>query len=54
MEFRDSSYLISAKNNRKLKKGMVFNLALGFQDLEEDGKKFVHFPPYVSLDLIFC
>ncbi|KAI0797833.1 FACT complex subunit SPT16 [Abortiporus biennis] len=40
MEFRDSTYLLSAKNTRKLKKGMVFNLALGFQDLQEDGKKY--------------
>lgn len=41
MEFRDSSYLISAKNTRQLKKNMVINLTLGFQDLEEDGKKSV-------------
>ena len=39
LEFRDSAYLLSAKNSRKLKTGMVFNLALGFQDLEEGGKK---------------
>lgn len=39
MEFRDSAYLLSAKNSRKLRTGMVFNLALGFQDLEEGGKK---------------
>lgn len=41
LEFRDSAYLLSAKNGRKLKSGMVFNLALGFQDLEEGGKKCV-------------
>ena len=41
LEFRDSAYLLSAKNARKLKSGMVFNLALGFQDLEEGGKKYV-------------
>ncbi|KAI0340514.1 FACT complex subunit SPT16 [Trametopsis cervina] len=40
MEFRDSAYLLSAKNSRKLKNGMVFNLALGFQELEEGGKKY--------------
>ncbi|EKM55643.1 uncharacterized protein PHACADRAFT_173804 [Phanerochaete carnosa HHB-10118-sp] len=40
LEFRDSVYLLSAKNGRKLKAGMVFNLALGFQDLEEGGKKY--------------
>lgn len=38
LEFRDTSYLLSAKNARKLKSGMVFNLVLGFQDLEEGGK----------------
>ena len=41
MEFRDSAYLISAKNTRQLKKDMIVNLTLGFQDLEEDGKKWV-------------
>ncbi|KII88934.1 hypothetical protein PLICRDRAFT_175186 [Plicaturopsis crispa FD-325 SS-3] len=41
LEFRDSAYLLSAKNARKLKTDMVFNLALGFADLEdEDGKKY--------------
>lgn len=38
LEFRDSFYLLSAKNTRKLKSGMIFNLALGFSDLEEGGK----------------
>ena len=40
LEFRDSAYLLSAKNGRKIKSGMVFNLMLGFQDLEEGGKKY--------------
>ncbi|EMD38571.1 hypothetical protein CERSUDRAFT_113749 [Gelatoporia subvermispora B] len=40
MEFRDSTYLLSPKNGRKLKTGMVFNLVLGFQDLVEDSKKY--------------
>ncbi|KAI0080592.1 FACT complex subunit SPT16 [Panus rudis PR-1116 ss-1] len=40
MEFRDSTFLLSGKNSRKLKKDMVFNLALGFSGLEEDGKKY--------------
>ncbi|THH01723.1 hypothetical protein EW026_g1029 [Hermanssonia centrifuga] len=40
MEFRDSAYLLSAKNGRKLRNGMVFNLTLGFQELEENGKKY--------------
>ena len=41
MEFRDSQYLLSAKSGRKLRAGMVFNLVLGFTDLEHDGKKYV-------------
>ncbi|KAH9842336.1 FACT complex subunit SPT16 [Rhodofomes roseus] len=40
MEFRDSQYMLSAKNTRKLHAGMVFNLVLGFTDLEHDGKKY--------------
>ena len=39
MEFRDASYVLSAKNNRKLHTGMIFNLVLGFTGLEEGGKK---------------
>lgn len=42
MEFRDSAYLLSAKNGRAIKTNMVFSLSLGFTDLdEEDGKKCV-------------
>ncbi|KIJ60617.1 hypothetical protein HYDPIDRAFT_32041 [Hydnomerulius pinastri MD-312] len=41
VEFRDSAYLLSAKNARQLKTGMVFNLSLGFSDLvDESGKKY--------------
>ncbi|GBE82391.1 FACT complex subunit SPT16 [Sparassis crispa] len=40
MEFRDSSYLLSPKNGRTLRPGMVFNLVLGFQDLQEGAKKY--------------
>ncbi|KAI0709021.1 FACT complex subunit SPT16 [Earliella scabrosa] len=40
MEFRDGSYVLSAKNGRKLRTGMVFNLVLGFTGLEEGGKKY--------------
>ncbi|KAL1947960.1 hypothetical protein VTO73DRAFT_13684 [Trametes versicolor] len=40
MEFRDASYLLSPKNNRKLRANMVFNLVLGFTGLEEGGKKY--------------
>ncbi|THH10989.1 hypothetical protein EW146_g8192 [Bondarzewia mesenterica] len=39
MEFRDSAYLLSPKNGRQLKANMVFNLSLGFQDLEDKDKK---------------
>ncbi|KZT03503.1 FACT complex subunit SPT16 [Laetiporus sulphureus 93-53] len=40
MEFRDSSYLLSPKNGHVLRSGMVFNLVLGFQDLDESGHKY--------------
>ncbi|KAI0057097.1 FACT complex subunit SPT16 [Artomyces pyxidatus] len=41
LEFRDSSYLLSPKNGRQLKANMIFNLSIGFQDLEdEDNKKY--------------
>ncbi|KAH8117216.1 FACT complex subunit SPT16 [Phellopilus nigrolimitatus] len=39
MEFRDSAYLLSAKNGRILKTNMIINLSLGFTDLDEDGGK---------------
>ncbi|KAJ1652761.1 FACT complex subunit spt16 [Dispira simplex] len=32
-EFRETGYVLNAKNDRELQPGMVFNLALGFQDL---------------------
>lgn len=42
MEFRDSTYLLSSKNARKLRSGMVLCLSLGLQGLEDkDGKKYV-------------
>mmetsp|Transcript_22159 Transcript_22159/g.52512 ORF Transcript_22159/g.52512 Transcript_22159/m.52512 type:complete len:1066 (-) Transcript_22159:1005-4202(-) len=34
LEFRDSSYVLSAKNDRPLKKGMVLTLTLGLENLE--------------------
>ncbi|KAJ1922840.1 FACT complex subunit spt16 [Tieghemiomyces parasiticus] len=34
IEFRESAYLLNAKNTRPLRAGMTVNLALGFQDLE--------------------
>jgi nucleosome binding factor SPN SPT16 subunit len=40
MEFHDSAYILSPKNNRVLRTNMAFNLALGLSDLvDEDGKK---------------
>jgi nucleosome binding factor SPN SPT16 subunit len=34
IEFRESAYVINAKNTRKLEANMVLNLSLGFQNLE--------------------
>jgi nucleosome binding factor SPN SPT16 subunit len=34
LEFRESDYVINSKNTRTLNKGMVFNLALGLQELD--------------------
>lgn len=48
MEFRDASYVLSAKNGRKLRSGMVFNMILGFTGLTDGGKKSVG---NLSLDL---
>lgn len=40
LEYRDSAYLLSPKNARQVKAGMIFNLAIGFSDLDEgEGKK---------------
>ena len=36
LEFRDSAYLLSLKNARPIKPGMIFNLILGFSDLVDD------------------
>jgi nucleosome binding factor SPN SPT16 subunit len=41
MEFRDSTYLLSSKNGRVLKKDMTVILGLGFTDLEDGGQKYV-------------
>ncbi|KAG6897840.1 hypothetical protein C0992_010328 [Termitomyces sp. T32_za158] len=41
IEFRDSAYVLSAKNGRNLKTNMIFNLGLGFSDLvDSTGKKY--------------
>lgn len=40
IEFRDASYILSPKNNKCLRKNMVFNLSLGFTGLtDKSGSK---------------
>lgn len=40
VEFRDSAYVLSAKNGRALKTNMIINLGLGLSDLvDPSGKK---------------
>lgn len=39
IDFRDSSYLINAKNERTLRENMVFNVSLGFQNLPDPKNK---------------
>ena len=34
LEFRESDYVINAKNTRELKQGMVFNLVVGLQEVD--------------------
>lgn len=34
LEFRESDYVINAKNSRELRQGMVFNLAVGLQEVD--------------------
>ncbi|PAV23533.1 FACT complex subunit SPT16 [Pyrrhoderma noxium] len=52
MEFRDSNFILSQKNGRTLKTNMVFNLTLGFTDLDEgEGKKYsMHLVDTVKID----
>ncbi|KAF5391933.1 hypothetical protein D9757_001726 [Collybiopsis confluens] len=41
VEFRDSTYLLSAKNARTIRENMTLNLGLGFSDLvDQDGSKY--------------
>ncbi|KAF8078147.1 FACT complex subunit SPT16 [Lyophyllum atratum] len=41
IEFRDSAYVLSAKNGRSLKTDMILNIGLGFSDLvDTSGKKY--------------
>lgn len=39
LEFRESGLSLNAKNDRILKAGMVFNVSLGFQNLQTETKK---------------
>ncbi|WVQ82770.1 FACT complex subunit SPT16 [Cryptococcus sp. DSM 104549] len=39
MEYRDSTFLLNAKNNRELKENMVVTLSLGLADLPDPKKK---------------
>ncbi|KAF8350878.1 FACT complex subunit SPT16 [Amanita rubescens] len=52
IEFRDSAYLLSAKNSRVVKKDMTFNLGLGFTDLEDDqGQRYaLHLVDTIKVD----
>ncbi|RUS30293.1 hypothetical protein BC938DRAFT_479592 [Jimgerdemannia flammicorona] len=34
IEFRESNYTLTAKNNKELRNGMILNLSIGFQDIE--------------------
>ncbi|KAG6849338.1 hypothetical protein H0H93_009304 [Arthromyces matolae] len=53
IEFRDSAYVLSAKNGRSLQKDMIFNLGLGFSDLVDNtGKKYsLHIVDTIRVDL---
>ncbi|CAG8451663.1 423_t:CDS:10 [Paraglomus brasilianum] len=39
IEFRESQYLLNAKNTQELKNGMILNLSIGFQDLSNPEAK---------------
>lgn len=40
IEFRDSNFVLNVKNEKKLANGMIIALTIGFQGIEEDGKKY--------------
>jgi nucleosome binding factor SPN SPT16 subunit len=52
MEFRDSVYLLSPKNGRQLKAGMVFNVSVGLQDLVDDGGNKLRCSPLILFSLL--
>ncbi|VDI07180.1 Hypothetical predicted protein [Mytilus galloprovincialis] len=43
IEFREGSLLLSGKNNLRIKKGMTFNINVGFADLKDGDKKYALF-----------
>lgn len=43
IEFREGSLLLSGKTNIKIKKGMTFNINVGFSDLQDGDKKYALF-----------
>jgi nucleosome binding factor SPN SPT16 subunit len=56
MDFRDSTLLLSPKNGVTFKKGMVFCLSIGFQDLELTGSDLSNTPSNspVRTFAVFC
>ena len=51
IEFREGSLVISPKNNTPMKKGMVFNVAVGFSDLsnkDSDDPKFSKYSLFIG------
>ena len=48
IEFREGSLVISPKNNTPMKKGMVFNVAVGFSDLSNKDSDDPKFSKYSS------
>lgn len=51
IEFREGSLVISPKNNTPIKKGMVFNVAVGFSDLsnkESEDDKFKKYSLFIG------
>ncbi len=50
LEFRDSAYVLNAKNTHALHTGMVFNLIIAFADVVgDDGKKYASDQPLLLL-----
>lgn len=39
LEFKENNLVLNAKNNREVKKNMVFNVALAFNDLKSEKSK---------------